>query len=639
MVVILKFATLWVKIKNLPRKYTISAAVFISVFMLYGIIFFTPKHVTFSYAEVPCVNQLTLLPDLHKSTDTMYEVRPAGSIKIGPLAVAARKMCFLPTQPPVEGVIKVSTAPFGGWVMRKTFAITADSPPAIDTSVFKNPVPASRPLRIPLGSTDRLFQYSLQVRKKTQVKCSAEDAAMSCDVGRLKLTQGKPYDVKIIRQFGGQRQAETVAKEKLTTLPATRVTETSIKPGEVVYTKPKVVNLAFDKKIAAIDHTLYRLEDGDKRTPIKTTIVIDGGKVQIKAAKDLPRSAKFELIVGVVQATDGSGLEEPYVLSFETSGGPRVTGINVGSTGIPVGATATITFDQPLSEEQDIGEAISVSGGAVVSGRDERQVYISLAGVPKCGDFAIRINNDLQSNYGVTGNTAWEHSGRMICHTVSTIGYSHQGRPINAYYFGGGAISIVYTGAIHGSEISSRDLMHQWIDYLEANARSIPSDKTVVVVPQINPDGVASGSRVNARNVDLNRNFATSDWQKDVTTVDSQPFPGGGGEMPMSEPETQAIAALIQQLRPALVLSYHSIGGLIIGNQAGFSSSKAATYSQLSGYYNATGQSNPFEYSASGTADDWYAQKLGVPSLLIELGSHTYHQFGRNQSAMWTMLQ
>jgi protein MpaA len=227
----------------------------------------------------------------------------------------------------------------------------------------------------------------------------------------------------------------------------------------------------------------------------------------------------------------------------------------------------------------------------------------------------------------------------MICHTVATIGYSHQGRPINAYYFGGGVTSIIYTGAIHGSEISSRDLMYRWIDYLEANARDIPADKTVVVIPQLNPDGVAAGTRVNARNVDLNRNFATSDWQKDVTTVDNQPFPGGGGETPMSEPETQAIAAMVQQLRPALVLSYHSIGGLIIANQAGSSSNRAATYSQLSGYYNATGQSSPFEYSASGTADDWYAQKLGVPSLLIELGSHTYHQFDRNQSAMWAMLQ
>lgn len=74
-------------------------------------------------------------------------------------------------------------------------------------------------------------------------------------------------------------------------------------------------------------------------------------------------------------------------------------------------------------------------------------------------------------------------------------------------------------------------------------------------------------------------------------------------------------------------------------NQADNSSSLAATYVQLSGYRNVTGQSDStFEYAISGTADDWYGQALGIPSLLVELGSHTYPQFERNQAAMWAML-
>lgn|GEM_PF-5823351 len=48
---------------------------------------------------------------------------------------------------------------------------------------------------------------------------------------------------------------------------------------------------------------------------------------------------------------------------------------------------------------------------------------------------------------------------------------------------------------------------------------------------------------------------------------------------------------------------------------------------------------SPFEYSISGTADDWYAEALGVPSVLIELGSSTNHQFSRNQKAMWAMMR
>jgi hypothetical protein len=107
----------------------------------------------------------------------------------------------------------------------------------------------------------------------------------------------------------------------------------------------------------------------------------------------------------------------------------------------------------------------------------------------------------------------------------------------------------------------------------------------------------------------------------------------------MSEPETKAIAALAQQLQPKVILSYHSIGGMVAANQASNSSSLAATYVRLSGYRNVTGQSDStFEYSISGTADDWYAQALGLPSVLVELGSHSYPQFERNQAAMWAMI-
>ena len=181
--------------------------------------------------------------------------------------------------------------------------------------------------------------------------------------------------------------------------------------------------------------------------------------------------------------------------------------------------------------------------------------------------------------------------------------------------------------------------MLRWIDELEANARSIPADKSIVVVPAINPDGIANGSRTNGNNVDLNRNFATSDWKTDITTVNNTPFPKGGGLTSMSEPETKAIAGLISRLRPQLVLSYHSIGSVLAANQAGSSVAYARTYAGLSGYSNVTGSTTTFEYAVSGTADDYYAEKLGVASILIELGSHSHHQFERNQKAMWAMMR
>ena len=107
----------------------------------------------------------------------------------------------------------------------------------------------------------------------------------------------------------------------------------------------------------------------------------------------------------------------------------------------------------------------------------------------------------------------------------------------------------------------------------------------------------------------------------------------------MSESETQAIANLTSQLRPRVTLSYHSVAGYAIGNEAGDSAGLAALYSQLSGYRNMTGNGGAFDYSTSGTYEDWIAEKLGLPSLIIELASRTYSEFSRNKAALWAMVR
>lgn len=630
-----KLNAMWAKIKNIPKKYIISAAMLVFVVVSYSFFFLIPKTVYFSYDHAPCVDQFVLFPEIYKTTtDTPYEARPTNLVKVGPVTIASQSICFLPKQIPQEGDTRIGFAPFGGWFMLTAYVLKVENTPMVDASVFKKKIPASLPLVIPTNITDKLSRYTLRVNK-SQVVCEPVEAAISCDMSQLKLLQGRSYAVEVDRQFNDQ--VVDLVKAKLSVLPATHILKTSL-GAPVVYTKPKTIDVVFDKKIISMQQTVYHLQDG-KRIPLKTDIVIKDKKAQIKLADELSRMAKFELIIESVQASDGSGLEKPYNLAFETSGGPKVTGISVGSLGVSMGTTAIITFDQPLSDEQDINQAVKLSGGATIAGRDGSQLFVSLARVPKCGDFGIEITNDLESSHAVKGGSEWRYGGRMICHEIGTIGYSQQGRPILAYYFGSGSTSIVYTGAIHGDERSTRDLMLRWIGDLEANARRIPAGKTVVIVPVINPDGLANGTRTNARNVDLNRNFATNDWRKDVTDVNNNPFPGGGGDSPMSESETQAVGSLIARLRPALVLSYHSVGGLLVANGAGMSSAKATAYAQSSGYYNATGQSSPFEYGVSGTVDDWYAQKLGVASILIELSSHTYHQFDRNRDAMWAMIQ
>lgn len=628
--------TFWKKLRSYPKKYTIPGSVALVFGLLYATIFFIDKPVAFSYAGSTCVKYLTLFPDTQKSASDSYVAKPAQLLKIGSVPIIARSVCFTPTEPPEQGISTVRLSPGGGLFMRKTFAIEVGSLPSVRADTLSKPVPLSRPLSVPLSDTDTVFSYQVKVAD-VRADCSSKDKRISCDVKKLGLLQGKPYTIEILRLFKGKRVA-VITKKDITTLSAAHVVESSVKPAETVFAKLKAFDFVFDKPIVKANAVLNRIENG-VRTPTASSLTITDMKAQLTVTEDLPRSMDYELIIDAVEAADGSGLEAAHVLSFRTSGGPKVTGISIGRSGVAIGATAVITFDQTLLEAQDVSKFMTTAGGAALSGKKGNQLFISLAGVPKCGDFSIKLTNDLQSNFEIAGNSAWNFASRTICHTVGTVGYSSKGRPINAYYFGSGPSTVLYTGAIHGNELGTRTLMNNWIDDLEANAHSIPANKSVVVVPQINPDGVASGTRVNGRNVDLNRNFATSDWQKDITTVNNQPFPGGGGASAMSEPETQAIAGLASRLRPAIVLSYHSQGSIVAANQAGNSNALAAMYSQLSGYRNTTGQSGTtFEYAISGTADDWYAERLGVGSILIELGSHGSAQFGRNQKAMWAML-
>jgi protein MpaA len=77
-------------------------------------------------------------------------------------------------------------------------------------------------------------------------------------------------------------------------------------------------------------------------------------------------------------------------------------------------------------------------------------------------------------------------------------------------------------------------------------------------VRSVNPDGVARGSRQNARGVDLNRNFPYR-WQP-IGRPGDQQYSGTG---PLSEPESRAMAALVKRVRPTVTVWFHQPVGLI----------------------------------------------------------------------------
>lgn len=616
-------------LKRLPKKYiAIGVAIVVIGVTVVGL---WPRTIMLTYGQqLSCIDQPMFFGGVLKSKDSdSFVVTPEGNT-----GLVSRELCARALTAPSTGDHTVLLSLFG-LPIGKQMTIHVPEHPVASTEVLSSPIPVSKPIRIPLDQPDQLFAYRMKVGEAS-TNCLVKSVAIECDITKLNLDQGGAYTATLDRMFDGKKSA-TIVNRQITTLSAVSVKEASIKRDETVYSKVKSIDVTLDKELIRASATLEKI-DGSTRSPVPVQTVFEGDTLHVTWTEDQERQKEYELIVDRVEAKDGSSFVEPYVLPFKLSGGPKVTGVSIPKTGVPLGSVATITFDQPLLDKQDVAKSIGVAGGAAVTSVQGNQLRVSLANVAKCADFSIKVNDALQSNHEVSGGSAWSFTGRTICYSIETIGYSSKGRAITAYTFGNGPSTVLYTGAIHGNEVSTRSLMLRWIDELEANVRAIPGNKSIVVVPAINPDGVAAGTRVSGANVDLNRNFATADWKKDITTVTNAPFPRGGGSSPLSEPETKAIANLVGRLRPSIVLSYHSIGGLLQANMASNSTAKAAQYSSLSGYRNATGGS-AFEYSITGTADDYYAERYGVGSIVIELGSHTYHQFERNQKAMWAMMQ
>jgi protein MpaA len=82
------------------------------------------------------------------------------------------------------------------------------------------------------------------------------------------------------------------------------------------------------------------------------------------------------------------------------------------------------------------------------------------------------------------------------------------------------------------------------------------------LIPDVNPDGAARGTRVNADGVDLNRNFPFR-WRH-LGAPGSRFY---SGPRPSSEPEARAIEAFIRRARPGLVIWLHQPYGLIDDSQ------------------------------------------------------------------------
>jgi murein peptide amidase A len=202
----------------------------------------------------------------------------------------------------------------------------------------------------------------------------------------------------------------------------------------------------------------------------------------------------------------------------------------------------------------------------------------------------------------------------VLRHAAVTLGRSARGRPITAIARNGvrtsattrpGGPLVLVFGCVHGDECAAIDAVKRAID-----AGCPPPGDGLVVVPNLNPDGYALGTRLNARGVDLNRNFSV-DWAPGGAPGDLE-YPGPG---PFSEPETRIARRLIRALRPDVTIWFHQQAEPLV-RAWGPSIPAARAYARLAGL--------PFVALPwiDGTAPNWQNHRFGgTSSFVVELPS------------------
>lgn len=226
----------------------------------------------------------------------------------------------------------------------------------------------------------------------------------------------------------------------------------------------------------------------------------------------------------------------------------------------------------------------------------------------------------------------------------NVIGLSHGGRPIDVYTFGNGEREYLIVAGIHGGyEGNTIGLANELIRYIIDNPEVVPSDVTLYIIRNMNPDGEARDSgvdgRVNNRGVDLNRNFPSrnwvADWDRDGCWVWR---PTTGGDYGGSEPETRTVMSFIATHDIEAVISYHSAA---LGVFPGGDPWEPDSVRLARALARATGYPYPpldtgCEYT--GTLADWAVENGVGAAVDMELTNHKDTDFKQNLEALKVFL-
>tara|TARA_B100000963_G_scaffold290031_1_gene259743 strand:- start:29675 stop:30742 length:1068 start_codon:yes stop_codon:yes gene_type:complete len=212
---------------------------------------------------------------------------------------------------------------------------------------------------------------------------------------------------------------------------------------------------------------------------------------------------------------------------------------------------------------------------------------------------------------------------------TTIIGHSVLNLPIYAHHIGKGSIKVLLWSQMHGNEsTTTRALLDLFIYLNTLDGSKLMDGLSLMIIPQLNPDGASNYTRLNANEVDLNRDV-----------------------IDLSQPESMALVKVFNSFSPDYCFNLHGQRTIFAAGKMG----KPATLSFLSP---ATDSSKTITSARNqamqliallneklqnqipnqiGRYDDTYNPNcvgdhftsLGIPTLLIEAG-HNNLDYDRN---------
>jgi protein MpaA len=213
-----------------------------------------------------------------------------------------------------------------------------------------------------------------------------------------------------------------------------------------------------------------------------------------------------------------------------------------------------------------------VSGRVVVAAVLVAAIAVATATVAELREgHAVAVAADHRDTAPAGRSNAVSASAGLVNRRI-VLGRSIDGRTIAAAQLGNplAARSILVVGCIHGNEVAG-------IPIARLLAHTTPLQSlNLWIVPNLNPDGSAAGTRQNARAVDLNRNFPYR-WQLSGRPGDLT----YSGPRPLSEPESRIAKWLIRRIKPRFTVWFHQPLALV--DQSGGDSRVERRYARLVG--------------------------------------------------------